>query len=146
VRFWDSSALVPLLLRETSSATAHGALTDDTGLVVWWGTPVECVSAIARAERDLRIDADGTSDCLAALRLLRSGWSEIDETTRLREIAERLTRIHPLRAADALQLAAATVAAEGQPMSLPFVTLDDRLTIAADREGFPVVRFDRASA
>ena len=125
---------------------ARDALTEDHGLIVWWGTPVECVSAIARAERDVRIDAAGTSDALAALRLLRSGWSEIDATARLRDVAERLARVHPLRAADALQLAAATVAAEGQPASLPFVTLDDRLTVAADREGFPVVRFDRSPA
>jgi len=146
VRFWDSSALVPLLLREATSGAAHGALTADKGVTVWWGTSLECQSAIARAERDARIDADGTSDALAALRLLRSGWSEIDATTRVREIAERLTRSHPLRAADALQLAAATVAAEGRPASLSFVTLDDRLTVAADREGFPVVRFDRPTA
>jgi predicted nucleic acid-binding protein len=70
----------------------------------------------------------------------------MDATDRLRDIAERLVRIHPLRAADALQLAAATVAAEGQPANLPIVTMDDRLTLAADREGFPVVRFDRPSA
>ena len=125
---------------------AHDTLTGDNGLIVWWGTPVECASAIARAERDARIDADGTSEALAALRLLRSGWSEIDATARLRDIAERLARVHPLRAADALQLAAATVAAEGQPGSLPFVSLDDRLTVAADREGFPIIRFDRPAA
>ncbi len=125
---------------------AHDTLTGDNGLIVWWGTPVECTSAIARAERDARIDAEGTSDALAALRLLRSGWSEIDATARLRDIAERLARVHPLRAADALQLAAATVAAEGQPGSLPFVSLDDRLTVAADREGFPIIRFDRPAA
>ena len=125
---------------------AHDTLAGDNGLIVWWGTPVECASAIVRAERDARIDADGTSDALAALRLLRSGWSEIDATARLRDIAERLTRVHPLRTADALQLAAATVAAEGQPGSLPFVTLNDRLTVAADREGFRVIRFDRPAA
>ncbi len=142
MRFWDSSALVPLLLAEDTSATAHVALTEDRGVVVWWGTPIECASAIARAERDDRIDAAGTGDALAALRLLRSGWSEIDATTRLREIAERLIRVHPLRTADALQLAAATVAAEGQPASMPFLTLDERLANAADREGFAVVRFD----
>ena len=146
MKFWDSSALVPLLLREATSAPAQAALSADNGLAVWWGTSVECLAAIARAERDTRLDAAGTRDALAALRLLRSGWSEIDATTRLREIAERLARSHPLRAADALQLAAATVAAEGSPSALPFVTLDDRLAVAADREGFPVVRFDRSPA
>jgi predicted nucleic acid-binding protein len=54
-------------------------------------------------------------------------------------MATRLLRVHPLRAADALQLAAAIIAAEDDPRSLPFVTLDDRLALAAEREGFPVV-------
>lgn len=146
MRFWDTSAIVPLLLDETSSTTARGSFARDSEMVVWWATSVECTAAIARAERDQRIDPLRTPDALAGLRLLHSGWLQIDATARLREVAERLTRIHPLRAADALQLAAATVAAEGQPASLPFVTLDDRMAVAADREGFPVVRFDRSPA
>jgi uncharacterized protein len=47
--------------------------------------------------------------------------------------------VHPLRAADALQLAAAVVAAERDPPSLEFVSLDDRLLEAASREGFRTV-------
>jgi hypothetical protein len=45
-------------------------------------------------------------------------------------------RVHPLRAADALQLAAAFVAAERRPSSLEIVTLDQRLAAAARKEGF----------
>lgn len=146
MRFWDTSAIVPLLLDEVSSTIARGSFARDPEMVVWWATSVECTAAIARAEREQRLDPLRTTDALAGLRLLHSGWLQVDATARLREFAERLTRIHPLRAADALQLAAATVAAEGQPASLPFVTLDDRLTVAADREGFPVVRFDRSPA
>lgn len=54
--------------------------------------------------------------------------------------AARLLRVHPLCAADALQLAAARMAAEDRPETLPFVTLDDRLALAAQREGFEVIR------
>jgi len=46
---------------------------------------------------------------------------------------------HPLRAADALQLSAAIVAADGDPSSLELVTLDRRLAEAAMLEGFPVL-------
>ena len=46
---------------------------------------------------------------------------------------------HPLRTADALQLGAALVAADGDPQSLELVTLDRRLADAARREGFPVL-------
>lgn len=144
MRFWDTSALVPLVLHESTSASARQALAADAEIVVWWATPIECTSAIARAEREARIDDAGMTDALAGLRLLRSGWSEMDATVRLRETAERLVRVHPIRAADAMQLAAAASAAEGSPSGLPFVTLDDRLAVAADREGFPVVRFDRS--
>ncbi|MEX1171501.1 MAG: type II toxin-antitoxin system VapC family toxin [Chloroflexota bacterium] len=145
MRFWDTSAIIPLVLDDVSSTIARRALASDSRMVVWWAASVECTAAIARAERDRRIDPPGTMDALAGLRLLHSGWLQIDATARLREVAERLTRSHPLRAVDALQLAAATVAAEGRPASLPFVTLDDRLALAADREGFPVVRFEATS-
>jgi predicted nucleic acid-binding protein len=141
VKFWDASAIVPLVLDEPSSGEAHRELSERRGLIVWWGTVVECGSAVARAEREGRLEPGSSVDAFAALRLLRSGWVEMDATSGLREIAERLVRTHPIRAADALQLAAATVASEGRPHGLPFVTLDERLAMAAVREGFPVVRF-----
>ncbi len=56
----------------------------------------------------------------------------------VRRHAERVVEAHPLRAADALQIAAALVAAEEDPGSLPFVTLDRNLAEAAEREGFRV--------
>ena len=144
MRFWDSSAVVPLLLTESGSNAALQILSDRNDITVWWGTPIECVAAITRAERDARIDTVAVPDAVAALRLLRSSWVEVDATARLREIAERLVRVHPLRAADAMQLAAAGVACDGQPSTLQFVTLDDRLAQAADREGFPVLMPGRA--
>jgi predicted nucleic acid-binding protein len=108
-------------------------------MTVWWSTPIECLSAISRAERDGRISAVEGDDAVAAFRLLRTGWSEVDATSRLREIAERIARTQPLRAADACQLAAAITAAEGAPATLPFITLDARLAAAANREGFEVI-------
>ena len=56
------------------------------------------------------------------------------------EAAIRFLRVHPLRAADALQLAAAFVAAERRPSSLELVTLDDWLAAAARKEGFLLAR------
>ncbi len=51
----------------------------------------------------------------------------------------RFLRVHPLRAADALQLAAAFVLADRRPSTLELVTLDDRLAVAARKEGFVVL-------
>ncbi|HET6470416.1 MAG TPA: hypothetical protein VFG38_01165 [Pseudomonadales bacterium] len=53
-------------------------------------------------------------------------------------MAERIVRVHVLRAADAFQLAAALTAAVGDPSSVEFVSLDERLIEAAAREGFAI--------
>ena len=74
-----------------------------------------------------------------ALSPLTDAWREVEPIARVRQVATRLVRVHALRAADALQLAAAIVAAEDDPPSLTFVTLDDRLARAAERVGFPVL-------
>ncbi len=139
MRFWDSSALVPLLVAEEQTPAVLRLLEDDAVAFVWWGTDVECASAIARREREGVLTAPSASIAFRRLGAISEGWAEIQPTSRVRTTAVRLLRAHSLRAADALQLAAAIVASEDRPASLPFVTLDDRLVIAADREGFPTV-------
>ena len=106
---------------------------------MWWGTGLECVSAFTRLEREGKLTAAELVAAIDNLPPLAASWQEVQPAARLRQTAERLLRVHPLRAADALQLAAAIIAADGDPSSLPFVTLDDRLARAAEREGFPVV-------
>ena len=139
VMFWDTSGIVPLLADEDGTRAATAEFERDPSMVVWWGSSVEAVSAIARREREGRLAARDVTMALQRLAALGTAWQEIPPTTRIRQTAERLLRVHPLRAADALQLAAAIAAADGDPRSLPFVTLDDRLARAAEREGFPVV-------
>jgi len=107
-------------------------------MFVWWGSQVECVSALARLEREGVLDELTVSLALGRLRQLASTWQEIDASDALREAAVRFVRVHPLRTADALQLAAAYLASERRPSSLEFVTLDERLAIAARKEGFAV--------
>ncbi len=140
MRFWDSSALVPLLVAEASSDAVLRDFEGDPEVMVWWGSEVECVSALARLEREGSLAADGMIDALGRLDLLSLAWREVQPIPRVRQIAIRLLRVHPLRAADALQLAAAIVAAEERPATLPLVTLDEQFARAAEREGFPVVR------
>jgi predicted nucleic acid-binding protein len=139
VRYWDASAIVPIVINEPTSAAVLAMLDQDPHVVVWWTTEVECVSAITRREREGVLDAADVVAATARLGTLRAAWEEIRPGARLRQTATRLLRVHPLRAADALQLAAAITAADGDPRTLPFVTLDDRLARAAEREGFPVV-------
>ncbi len=139
MRFWDSSAVVPLLVEEPASESLVRSLKADGGLIVWWGTPVECVSAIARRERDGHLPAAAANAAIARLRALEPSWVEVSPSARVRRLALRLLRTHPLRASDSLQLAAALVAAEEDPGALGAVCLDERLATAAQREGFTVV-------
>ncbi|MEW6216460.1 MAG: type II toxin-antitoxin system VapC family toxin [Candidatus Bipolaricaulota bacterium] len=138
MRYWDSSALLPLLIQEETTNVMGKILAADPSLLVWWGSAVECAFALCRFEREGNSDADGVSAALERLVVLRAGWHEVQPSDMVRENAVRLLRAHDLRAADVLQLAAAVVASEGHPHSLPFVCLDARLRRAADREGFPV--------
>src|SRR5262249_17828241 len=137
--FWDASAIVPLLVAQPSPPRLQGVVQRDSALLVWWGSEVECVSAVARLERDRLLDPQAIRLALDELNRLAQGWHEIDPSDAIRETAVRFLRVHPLRAADALQLAAAFVAAERRPPSLEIVTLDDRLGAVARKEGFVVV-------
>ena len=139
MKFWDASAIVPLLVLESSSRHLQSLAAQESAMLVWWGSKVECVSALARRERDGAFDARVMAIALQRLQQLADAWHEIDPSDPIRETAERFLRVHPLRAADALQLAAAFAAAERRPASLEIITLDDRLANAARKEGFGVV-------
>lgn len=139
MRFWDASALVPLTVGEPASEAVEKLVSEDSELAAWWGSYVECSSAIARRERAGAMDPDEADGSRARLRQLARSWTEVPPSVRLREAAIRLLRVHDLRAGDALQLASALVASEDRPATLGLVTLDDRLAIAARREGFRVL-------
>lgn len=136
MRFWDASAIVPLLVQEPAQASMRSELAGDPAMLVWWATPVECASALARRERDGDLEPSAATLAFARLRALQAEWHEVLPSPAVRTLAQRLLRVHLLRAADALQLAAAVVASEHEPGTLAFVCLDDRLGHAAELEGF----------
>lgn len=136
--FWDSSAVIPLLVGEATTAMREEQLRADPVMLVWWGTSVECASALQRLVREGALTAADARASEGRLRHLESHWSEVEPTAAVRRQAERLLRLHPLRAADALQLAAALVGCHHEPATLAFRTADGRLTEAARREGFLV--------
>lgn len=145
MRFWDSSAIIPLAVTEASTDAVRAIAEEDPVMCVWWATEVECVSALARLEREGALTEAATTVALERLDLLAESWNEVQPVASVRGTARRLLRVHALRAADALQLGAAVVAAEGQPASLEIVSLDERLAAAARREGFSVVAIDHAT-
>ena len=139
MRFWDSSALLPLLVDEATGHKVRSWLHDDTGILAWWATRVEIASALARREREGLLSADEANAAATSLQRLAGAWEEVAPSEIIRSTAQKLLRNHILRAADSLQLAAAWVAAGQEPATLEIVSLDERLSTAARREGFRVL-------
>lgn len=138
MKYWDSSALVARLVHQKSSSQIARIAKKDRHIASWWGTKVECASAISRLARQGDLNGDEVMSVLNKLEDWSEEWEEIQPGERIRETAIRCLRIHPLTAADAIQLAAAWVASEYKPSTLEFVTLDKRLAEAASREGFRI--------
>lgn len=133
--FWDTSALVPLCVHQSMTPNAI-ALYKLHSVVVWWTTPVEIASALARLVRMKQISP---ADCAKARKLanvLSDSWSVIQPSDALRTKALHLVDRHDLRAADSLQLAAAMEWSEGAPQGRVFLTADERLRQAALLSGF----------
>jgi predicted nucleic acid-binding protein len=139
VRFWDASALVPTFIEEPSSAEVRTWYGIDPNVTTWMMTLVEVLSAIARKKRERPELASQWNRAIVDVREAVSGWVQISDAVATRINALRIVMDYPLRTADALQLGAALVAADGDPQSLELVTLDRRLAEAARREGFSVL-------
>jgi uncharacterized protein len=139
MRFWDSSALVPLVCRETQSGRCREWLRRDRDLVVWALAAPEIVSALTRKVREGALPSKTFRAAKARLAGLERGWNEVIDLDTVRTRARRLLETHPLRAADALHLGAALVAFEERTAGVPFVTFDQQLAEAAAKEGFTVL-------
>ena len=139
MKFWDASAIIPLCLEEPWTMFLMQSLAEDGLMLVWWGSLVECWSAFARLRREGLFDTRDEEQARAILARLATAWTEVLPSQVVRDHAARTLQLYPLRAADALQLAAALVWVQGQPIGQPFVCLDHRLRAAAQREGFLLV-------
>jgi predicted nucleic acid-binding protein len=139
VKFWDTSGVVSLCVSEPVSQLTKAILRSDEAMVVWWATRLECISAIVRRTREGILDARSEELARTVLASLTGSWSEVLPTQSVREIAERLLAVHPLRAADALQLAAALEWCRGRPRKAGIVSFDLRLRDAARKEGFSIL-------
>jgi len=138
VRFWDSSAVVPLIVEEERSRACRSLRRQSPSLVVWAFTRTEVASALHRLRREGHLDPSGLTRAARRLELLARQWTEVEAFGAVRERAERLLGAHPLSSADALQLGAALVLVGERPRGRGFVTADARLAGAAEAEGFRV--------
>ena len=136
MKFWDSSALLSLLVAQAGQEAVRAVLDEDREMALWWGTHIELASGLCRLHRESLID-DGTfSRLLKVVVKIMDDADEVQPTEQIRQASIRILRVHRLRAADSLQLAAALAWTENSPSGAGFVCLDKRLCEAADEEGF----------
>lgn len=131
--------VLPLIVRQATSITAAGLLREDGDVAVWWGTWVECAVALSRLVREGELNEETEEEARSRLDLLSDNWTETQPTHELRLLATLLSKDHPLKAADTLQLGAALRWCEGDAEGTEFVCLDERLRRAASDEGFRVL-------
>jgi predicted nucleic acid-binding protein len=138
MRFWDSSAVVPLLVQQAQSDLATRWLEQDGQVATWTLTPVEVASALWRLVRDGELAEATALEADQRAQEFSAAAHTVVDVEAVKLAARRLLRVHPLRAADAAQLGAALLWAGGRPHDRVVHTFDERLARAARREGFVV--------
>lgn len=140
--FWDSSALVHLLFEQGRHKQMRETLLRDPAMLVWWGSLVECGAALGRLEREGSLTSREVNQAQLRLKELRQRWVEISPSDSVLDLTFRLTRLHPLKAADSLQLAAALLISKSTQAPLKFLSFDQQLLNIAEKEGLELELFD----
>jgi hypothetical protein len=104
-------------------------------IVVWWATPVEIASALARFLRMKQLDSHDWGKASRLAKNLSCLWSVIQPSDRLRTTSMQLVERYD-RAADSFQLAAALEWCEYVPEGRIFLSVDQKLRDAALLTGF----------
>jgi hypothetical protein len=130
--------MMPLISEEATYDATSSLLREDREIATWWGTLVECSVAISRRAREGSFDETDELPVRVALSLFADSWTRVEPIGGNRLSAAILSRDHPLKATDALQLAAIRWC-EGDTSSADFVCLDDWLRRAVRDEGFNVL-------
>ena len=136
MRYWDTSALVPVLVAEDDTPLVRGWLEEDSSVITWAWTRVEIASAVERRFRESKLTRAERQSLVKRFEAMAEAWDEVTDLLAVRKQAIRMLSRHRLRAADAAQLAAAVVVAEARGHAdLGFACL----AVAAEIEGFDVL-------
>jgi len=138
MKFWDSSAMVPLVVDEEETDYCLKTLSIDQEMLIWCLSKVEVISALCRLVREKSLTEAEFQKAKKRLNDLIERAHEVKVIQKVRDRALRLLEVHPLRAADACQLASALVATQEEPDRLAVVCFDQSLMKAAIKEGFVV--------
>ena len=139
MRYWDASALVPLVVTEPNSELVRTWLAEDDHIVTWAWSRTEITSAIERRAREGSLSRPQRREALRRFDAFAESWDEVIELLAVRSRATALLARHPLRAADAGQLGAALLIQEQLTGALTFVCLDHRLSAAAELESLHII-------
>ena len=138
--FWDTSAIVPLLLPQPGfTVRARRLVRQHSQSVVWWATHIEVLSALARLRQSGDTDETGYQHGLRAWATFRAQTRVIEPREKVLALAAGLPEKYGLRALDSFQLAAALGWCQERARHRPFVCFDEKLAEAAEKAGFTVV-------
>jgi predicted nucleic acid-binding protein len=138
MKFWDSSAIIPLLVLEQETEQCIRAYQSDQEVMVWTMSKVEVFSALCRRSREGALTEIDFDSAKKRMNDFFDNAFEVISVQKVKDRALRLLQVHPLRAAHAMQLASLLVATQEDTSRVPIMSFDDRLTLAAKREGFTV--------
>ncbi len=147
VYYFDSSAIVKRYVPERGSQWVK-AITDPAEqnfVAIAEIGIVEVAAALARRRRRKEIEPKEYEDALTLFLQDVERQYEIAETSReIINLGTDLTRFHPLRGYDAIQLATALLFAKAleEEIKLIFVSADNQLCKAAEGEGLPAMNPD----
>ncbi len=136
MNYWDSSALVTLFVEQSQSEKYLKKIKQDAEVLTAWHAVPECVSAFCRLQRENFITEAQLNTLIRHLEEAAENWYIITPGKRLEKLTLRSLRVHPLRAMDAIHLAAACLARNEESPAMGFFTEDARLRTAASKEGF----------
>ena len=134
--FWDSSALLKLLVEEPGTNLAVALWDDATAVAASRLAIPEMSAALAAAERSGRIDDDRRRVAAGEWRRYLAALDVMELTPAVGDHASELAAAHPLSGADAVYLATALALRDD---ALVVVTWDRRLSSAASAMGLSVV-------
>jgi predicted nucleic acid-binding protein len=141
MQFWDSSALLPLVVRQAPfSDPCRRAFRREVSRAIAFLARVECRSAIERLAREGTLNSAARRRSLTKIDKLVAAFDIVAFSPEVEAHALALLGRHPLRSLDALQLGCAQgLASQDKAALLPdFVCCDRRLAEAAAAEGFPL--------
>ena len=139
MKYWDASALVPLLVIEPTSAELRRLLREDGHITTWHWTRTEVVAALERRARQQEHSRTQRRQTIGEFNSFADTWDEVAEIETIRSTAHAMLARHALKAADAGQLSSALIVQAQLNEPLSFVCLDNRLSDAAALEGLQVM-------